>query len=829
MTVSADEILTNAQRNPMSSYGHFDDENREYVITRPDTPLPWINYLGSRDFFGMISNTAGGYCFYKDARMRRLIRYRYNSSPMDSNGRYLYIKDGDSLWSPSWKPLKTPIDYYECRHGAGYTTIRGHKNLLGAEVSYFIPTGDTLEIWDVKLRNMSTAPKTIRLWGFVEWCLWDAWDDQTNFQRNFSIGQVEVENDTVFHKTEYRERRNHFAYFSSSLPTSGFDTSRDQFVGLHNGLHEPQAVFDGACRNSIAYGWAPIAAHQIDLTLAPGEEKRFHFLLGYAENEQEKKFAKPHVINKEPFYQIQKKYASAEHVDAAFTELKQYWRTLFSSYYAKTSNPHVDRMVNMWNPYQCMATFNLSRAASFYESGIGRGMGYRDSNQDVLGFVHIIPERARERILDIAATQLSDGTCYHQYQPLTKQGNAGAGSGFNDDPLWLILSTAAYIKETGDFSILNEEIGFADQKKKKGSLLDHLEISIHYTLEHHGPHDLPLIGHADWNDCLNLNCFSDTPGESFQLAGDANKSDVAESVMIAGLFCAACEELAVIYQHQGAKEKAAETLAHAVKMRQTVLTHGWDGDWFLRAYDAFSRKIGSKENDEGKIFIESQGWCILGGIGLDNGFAAKALESVNKHLATPNGIILQQPAYQAYQNHLGEITSYPPGYKENAGIFTHNNTWIQIAETLIGNGDRAFDYYMSICPSAKDDQIEIYRAEPYVYSQMTAGRDAPTPGEGKNSWLTGTASWSYVAISQYILGVRPGYDGLVIDPCIPNDWKEYSVVRRFRGKIYAITFKNPTGVSKGVRSLIVDGNLVPGQVIPLELGGEQVNVQVIMA
>lgn len=812
----------------MSSYGHFDDENREYVITRPDTPLPWINYLGSRDFFGMISNTAGGYCFYKDARMRRLIRYRYNSAPMDANGRYLYIKDGDVLWNPMWKPLKTPIDYYECRHGAGYTTIRGHKNELGVEITYFIPTADQLELWDVKVRNMSTVTKTVRLWGFVEWCLWDAWDDQTNFQRNFSIGQVEVENDAIFHKTEYRERRNHFAYFASSLPTSGFDTSRDQFIGVYNGLHEPQAVLDGACRNSIAYGWAPVAAHQIDLTLAPGEQKRFHFLLGYAENEQEKKFIKPHVINKEPFYQIREKYASSAQVDAAFSELKAHWQSLLSVYSLKIDNPHVNRMINMWHPYQCMVTFNLSRAASFYESGIGRGMGYRDSNQDVLGFVHMIPERARERILDIAATQLSDGTCYHQYQPLTKKGNSMAGSGFNDDPLWLILSTVFYLKETGDFSILNEQIGFADQEKKKGSLLDHLETSIQYTLEHYGPHGLPLIGHADWNDCLNLNCFSDTPGESFQLAGDANISDVAESVMIAGLFSAACGELSALYQKLGNHDKATEATAHAEEMRRTVLKHGWDGEWFLRAYDAFSRKIGSKENDEGKIFIESQGWCILGGIGLDNGFAEKALESVNKHLATPNGIILQQPAYQTYQNHLGEITSYPPGYKENAGIFTHNNTWIQIAETMLGNGERAFEYYLSICPSSKDSQIDIYRTEPYVYSQMTAGRDAPTPGEGKNSWLTGTASWSYVAISQYILGVRPGYDGLIIDPCIPKEWKEYSVVRRFRGKSYSISIKNPAGVSKGVRSLVVNGKPIQGQIIPLEMGGEQVSVQVIM-
>ena len=812
----------------MSSYGHFDDDNQQYVITRPDTPLPWINYLGSRDFFGIISNTAGGYCFYKDARLRRLTRYRYNSVPLDGNGRYLYIQDGETLWNPMWKPMKTALDYYECRHGAGYTTIRGQKNELGVEITYFIPLEDHLEIWDVKVRNLSNKPKKVRLWGFVEWCLWDAWDDQTNFQRNFSIGQVEAEDDAIFHKTEYRERRNHFAYFASSIPTVGFDTSRDQFVGVHNGLHEPQAVLDGACRNSMAYGWAPIAAHQIDLNLKPGEQQRFHFLLGYAENDPANKFVKLHVINKEPFYKIKEKYAASVQVDAAFGELKSYWRKLLSGYTVNTGNEHVDRMVNMWNQYQCMVTFNMSRAASFYESGIGRGMGYRDSNQDVLGFVHMIPERARERILDIAATQLSDGTCYHQYQPLTKKGNSMAGSGFNDDPLWLILSTAAYLKETGDFSILHEKIGYADVEEKTATLLDHLEISISYTLKHRGPHGLPLIGHADWNDCLNLNCFSDTPGESFQLAGDANKSDVAESVMIAGLFCAAGNELAEIYRQLGRPSKGDEVDVQAEAMRRTVIEHGWDGDWFLRAYDAFGRKIGSKENDEGKIFIESQGWGVLGGIGLNEGFAEKALASVRRHLATPNGIILQQPAYQTYHLHLGEISSYPPGYKENAGIFTHNNTWIQIAETMVGHGEHALEYYLSICPSAKDDRIETYRAEPYVYSQMTAGRDAPTSGEGKNSWLTGTASWSFVAVSQFILGVRPGYDGLIVDPCVPKEWREFMVVRRFRGKTYKINIKNPNGVNKGVREMIVDGQPISGQAVPLTLGGDEVTVQVLM-
>jgi len=809
----------------MNSYGHFDDQNKQYVITRPDTPLPWINYLGSNNFFGLISNTAGGYSFFKDARLRRLTRYRYNNIPLDSNGRYLYIKEGDQLWNPGWKPTKTPLDYYECRHGAGYTIIRGVKNNIGVDTTYFVPLDENLEIWDIKIRNISDEVKKITLWGFVEWCLWDAWDDQTNFQRNFSIGQVEVENDTIFHKTEYRERRNHFAYFSSSEKTAGYDSSRDAFVGIHNGLHEPQAALEGQCRNSTAYGWAPIGVHQIDVELAPGEEKRLYFLLGYIENSKEEKFVAPHVINKKRFYAVKNKFQNAADIDTAFRKLTAYWDDLFSVYKTKTENPHVNRMVNMWNQYQCMVTFNLSRSASYYESGIGRGMGFRDSNQDILGFVHIIPDRARERILDIAATQLSDGTCYHQYQPLTKKGNADAGSGFNDDPLWLVLATVSYVKESGDISILDERIGYADREDKSATLLDHLEISLNYTMKHRGPHKLPLIGHADWNDCLNLNCFSETPGESFQLAGDEG-GDVAESLMIAGLFCAACNEMSDLYDFIGQQNRADDVRRISEEMQQAVRDHGWDGDWFLRAYDAAGEKIGSKENSEGRIFIESQGWCILGKIGLKEGLAEKSLTSVKKYLATANGIILQQPAYQEYHSELGEITSYPPGYKENAGIFTHNNTWIQIAETLLGHGDQAFEYYLSICPSKKEEQIETYRAEPYVYSQMTAGRDAPTPGEAKNSWLSGTASWSFVVISQYILGVKPTLNGLEIDPCIPSDWKEYSVTRKFRGKTYTINVENPHGVSKGVKKILVNGKEISGTVIPLNFSGVELNVDV---
>jgi cellobiose phosphorylase len=795
-------------------YGYFDDKQKEYVITRPDTPLPWFNYLGTENFYGIISNTAGGYCFYQDARMRRLTRYRYNNIPMDSNGRYLYIKDGDSIWNPMWKPMRVPLDRYECHHGPGYTRIIGEKNELEISTLFFIPLEARHEIWHVQVTNKSKSPKKIRLWSYVEWCLWEANDDMTNFQRNYSTGQVEIENGTIFHITEYRERRNHYGYFTSSEPVSGYDSSRDAFVGVHQGLDAPQAVMQGSCKNSTAYGWLPIGVHQIDLELKPGETRTINFLLGYGENPPEKKFLENKKIRKDEFEQVKSKYSKTADVLAAFEAHKKYWNDLLSSYQVESPDTIVNRMTNIWNQYQCMVTFNMSRSTSMYESGIGRGFGYRDSNQDILGFVHIIPSRARQRILDLAATQLSNGMCFHQYQPLTKKGNADIGGGFNDDPLWLILSVAAYIKETGDAGILDEKCGFADVPNTQATLLDHLHVSLQYTMNNRGPHGLPLIGHADWNDCLNLNCFSTTPGESFQLAGHIENDRVAESVMIAGLFCNACDEMAGILKNIGKGGQADEYLSQGENMRKVILEHGWDGEWFLRAYDSYGKKLGSSENTEGKIFIESQGWGVLGGVGLDNGYAKKALDSVRKHLATPNGIILQQPAFHTYHVHLGEVSSYPPGYKENAGIFTHNNTWIQIAETIIGRGDQAMEYYKSICPPTKEDQIDIYRSEPYVYSQMTAGRDAPTPGEGKNSWLTGTVAWSFVTLSQYILGVRPDFDGLIIDPCIPSSWKEYTVVRKFRNSVYTITVKNPKNVNKGVKSLTLDGKVLSGTKVP---------------
>jgi cellobiose phosphorylase len=809
-------------KNP---YGYFDDANREYVIKRPDTPLPWLNYLGQDDFFGVCTNTGGGYTFWRDAKLRRLTRYRYNNIPMDLGGRYLYIRDGGCVWNPGWKPVKTPLDRYECRHGLGYTRIVGEKDGIEVTQLCFVPPGETAEVWQVTVRNAGTREKCITIFSFIEFCLFEALNDMTNYQRTYSIGEVEVEGGAIYHKTEYRERRSHYALFACTREVDGFDTSRDAFVGVHNGLHEPQAVLAGACTGSLAHGWNPVGAHQINLTLAPGESQSFAFVLAYVDNDGLEKFSAPGVINKERGRALVERYSQPGAVDAAFSGLREFWDGLLTNFQMECPDVAANRMGNVWNQYQCLATFNLSRSASGYETGIGRGMGFRDSNQDILGFVHMIPGRARQRILDIAGTQLSDGTCYHQYQPLTKKGNAEIGGDFYDDHLWLVLSTCAYIKETGDLSILDEAAGYADTPGSGESLLHHLETSISYTLGHRGPNGLPLIGHADWNDCLNLNCFSTEPNESFQTAGDVAGS-TAESVMIAGLFLRAAREMEELYQFLGKSAEAARHAAHHAGMLSAVEARAWDGAWYRRAYDAQGNPVGSQENDEGKIFIESQGWCVLGGAGMDNGRALQALESVHEHLNTPHGIILQQPAYRTYHLELGEVSSYPPGYKENAGIFCHNNTWIHIAWCLLGKGDRAFEYYRSICPAAKEDIIETYRCEPYVYAQMIAGRDAPTHGEAKNSWLTGTAAWTFVALSQYILGIRPEFGGLRIDPCIPDAWPGFSATRKFRGATYEIIVRRASpGDSRG---MLVDGLSVEGCLVPPAAPRATVRVEVRM-
>ncbi|HCG85913.1 MAG TPA: glycosyl transferase [Lachnospiraceae bacterium] len=808
-------------------FGYFDDANREYVITTPKTPLPWINYLGCNDFFSLISNTCGGYSFYKDAKLLRLTRYRYNDTPNDVNGKYFYIKDGDTIWNPGWKPTKTELDSYECRHGIGYSRFISSKNDVQASVLAFVPMNDTCEINQVKLTNNSSSVKTLSLFSYVEWCLWNADDDMKNFQRNFSTGEVEIVNSTIFHKTEYRERRNHYAVYSVNAKIDGFDTIRDEFLGAYNGTDDPTAVKNGACTNSVASGWQPIASHQINITLNPGETRSFVFVLGYIENPEDEKWESKGVVNKKRAYEMLDRYKTDADVDKAFAELNEYWNGLLSKYTVKSSNDKVDRMVNIWNQYQCMVTFNMSRSASYYESGIGRGMGFRDSCQDLLGFVHLIPDRARERIIDIASTQFQDGSAYHQYQPLTKKGNSDIGSGFNDDPLWLIAGTSAYVRETGDTTILTEMVPYDNDMSVATPLMGHLKRSFDYTVNHKGPHNLPLIGRADWNDCLNLNCFSEHPGESFQTFGPS-EGPVAESVFIAGMFVKYGEEYAQLCELMGDRKEADYAREEVAKMYDAVLKDGWDGDWFVRAYDAYGQKIGSRECEEGQIYIESNGFCSLAGIGVKEGLAKKALDSVKEKLDTKYGVMILQPAYTRYHLELGEISSYPPGYKENAGIFCHNNPWVSIAETVIGRGDRAFEIYQKTCPAYCEEFSEIHRTEPYVYSQMVAGRDAKFHGEAKNSWLTGTAAWTFVNVSQYILGVYPTHNGLSIDPCVPKDFGDFELTRKFREGTYNIKVQNPDKVEKGIKSITVDGKAIDGCVIPYVKGKETYDVVVTM-
>lgn len=827
-------------------YGHFDDAAREYVIETPATPLPWINYLGNEDFFSLISNTGGGYSFYKDAKLRRITRYRYNNVPSDNGARNYYIShmaaDGTPIetWSPTFLPAKTTLDAYRCRHGIGYTVFEAERAGVASTLTAFVPLHTPAEINRLDLTNHGAVSVTLNVTGAVEWCLWNALDDSSNFQRNFSTGEVEVErtaeSTVIYHKTEFKERRNHYAFFGVHAPTVGFDTSRDEFLGRFNGWDTPQVIAEGRAHDSVAHGWSPIAAPCVHVELKPGETRTLVFMLGYIEVDSADKWEDPNdpakvgIINKRPAHEMFDRFADPAAVDAAFAELNAYWRTLLSTYSVDSGDEKFDRMVNIWNQYQCMVTFNMSRSASYYESGTGRGMGFRDSNQDLLGFVHLIPQRARERIIDIASTQLPDGSAWHQYQPLTKRGNADIGGGFNDDPLWLVASVFAYLAETGDISILNEPVPFNNEEDSEQPLLEHLRRSINFTMQHRGPHGLPLIGRADWNDCLNLNCFSSEPGESFQTV-ENNDTGVAESVFIAGMFVLYGRQYAEILEHFGADcgmsadDVAAETATvreAVMQIEQATETAGWDGEWFLRAYDAYSRPVGSHTDTEGQIYIEPQGMCVMAGIGLKDGKAQQALKSVKDRLTCDWGTAILAPPYSTYRIELGEISSYPRGYKENGGIFCHNNPWISIANAITGNDEEAFEIYRRTCPAYIEDKSDVHRTEPYVYCQMVAGPEAPATGEGKNSWLTGTAAWTFVDVSQFLLGVAPTFDGLRVEPHLPSVFTDLIVTRVFRGVTYTIHM-----VRTGSRSLMVAGTAIAGNVVPLPADGvRHVNVEV---
>jgi len=768
----------------MGKYGYFDETRREFVITRPDTPTPWINYLGSEEYCALMSNTAGGYSFHQDPRDKRITRFRYNSIPPDRPGRYIYVtepKTGE-YWSATWQPVVGRKNYkYECRHGLGYTVVKSKYKGISTQTTYFVPLGENLEFWALRITNDTNRSRKLKLFTYAEFCLWHAEMDMTDFQYTLNIAKARREGNAIFHETEYAPNAGRFnlAFFASNKRISGHDCDREAFIGPYRSEENPLAVTEGKSFNSFASGGNPVASVSLDVSLKKGESKEIIFMLGVASKKNEAKA-------------LIKKYSKPNAVRRSLESLKTYWEDSLGTYQARTPDEDVNAMVNTWNQYQCRTTFNWSRFASYYEAGIGRGMGFRDSNQDTLGVVHTIPKRVKVRIKELASNQFKNGSSYHKFFPLTKTGEKG---GYSDDPLWLILSTAGYVKETRDFAFLNEHVKYIDGGK--GSVYEHLKRAIDFVESEKGPKGFTLMRFADWNDCLNLGIDNER----------------AETAWVPELEYLAIMEFIRLAEARKNKKDVRKYSALAAKIKKNFNKKAWDGSWYIRGIDRHGKAVGSKKNKKGKIYLNTQTWAVMSGIAGEK-TARVAMDMVKRYLDTKHGIMLMAPAYDEFDPVLGAITTFAPGLKENGGIFCHSNPWAMIAEAKLGRGDRAFEYYKKILPSVKNRIADTHKTECYIYSQFITGRDNPHFGKARNSWLTGTAAWNMVAISQYILGVRPEYKGLAVDPCIPHKWKEFSVRRKFRNAIYEIEVTNPEGISNGVKSLIVDGRRIEGNIIP---------------
>lgn len=760
-------------------YGYFDRKAREYVITRPDTPTPWINYIGSGKYGGIVTNTGGGYSFHRDPQNRRITRYRYNNLPMDRPGRYIYVRDRitGEYWNPGYQPVQRKLDAYRCRHGMGYTVIEGEYRGIAADVTYFVPDDRDFEIWLVHIRNLGHTERKLQVFSYSEFCFWDAVKDQQNVDWVQQINQGRYNDGIITWHPHHFDSE--CAFFATNAEINSFDTNLEAFIGRYRCESNPIAVETGACSNSISYRMNGVGAFCIDLDLKAREEKEIIFILGYTDDKR--------TIRDE----IQS-YLNVDYAKEALARLKDYWEEYLDNLYAETPDEDMNLFVNTWNQYQCKITFNWSRFVSMYQLGLGRGMGTRDSAQDTLGVMHSIPEQASELLKKLIHCQYTDGRVYHLFFPLTGEGGEGDApivkyDWYSDDHLWLPLAVNAYLKETGNFEFLNSIVLYNDNKTED-TVWEHLKKAMEFTYNHRGPHNLALIGRADWNDTLNLDLGN----------------GIAESVFTSMLFCRAALEMIEIAEYTGEKELARMYRNWYEEMKKAINESCWDGEWYVRAFDDDGNVMGSKNCEYGKIFINSQPWAVLSQVAPEE-YAGKCLGSVYQHLNTKYGIVKVYPAYPKYDPKIGGMTTFPPGAKENGGIFAHTNPWVMIAECLMGNGNRAYEYYTQILPARRNDDVDLFEVEPYVYCQNILGKEHPQFGTGRNSWLTGTAAWNMVAVSQYILGVRPEYDSLTVDPCIPSEWKGFKVRRKFRGCTYNIEVKNPDGVCRGVKKIIVDG------------------------
>jgi N,N'-diacetylchitobiose phosphorylase len=783
-------------------YGYFDDAGREYVIEKPDTPMSWVNYLGTAEYCGIISNNASGYGFYKSPKSSRMLRFRFNSIPMDRPGRYIYIRDDEDgdYWSASWQPVGKPLDSFRtiCRHGLGYTRFESEYKGIKTDYRVFVPIDKPVEIWELEVENKSDRERELSLFTYAEWCFWNMNQDLTNFQYILYTCRMDYKDDVVDYSIRLWPMNEPKAFMASTLPVASFETDREEFIGRYRHEGNPIAVERGWNANTIAVGGNPCASVQNRLKLKPGEKAYAVYIVGIGDA---KTFGQ----------ECKRLYSDRANVEKEFDKVRQYWDRRLSAYTCSTPSPLVNSMVNIWNQYQCHTTFNWSRSASFNEAGGRDGLGYRDTNQDTLGVMHSIPGLCRDKIIDLLKGQISNGAAMHGLQPLTwEQGPHNVPPEqhiFSDDHLWLLLSVPAYIRETGEMDFLGLKVPYCDEGE--ATVFEHLKQALEFSWGKRGPHGLLLGLAADWNDCINL-------------------KGRGESIWSTFLYFRALTEFIELAERAGHKDDAVYYRKYRDEIAGNLDKYAWDGKWFLRGYLDSGKKLGGQESDQSKIFINSQTWAVVSGAASEEK-GLRAMDSLKEYLATEHGIVKNYPAYRETDLEVGAITSFPPGLKENAGIFCHANTWAIIAECLLGRGDRAFEYYLAFLPAARNDIADIYTMEPYVYSQFITGKEHPYKfGRARNSWLTGTASWSFVAVSQYILGVRPSYDGLVVDPCIPCDWDGFRVRRVFRGKVFDIEVKNPDRVSKGVASLAVNGRKLDGTLIPFDMMQDSNNVEVVL-
>lgn len=779
-------------------WGHFDPEAREYVITDPRTPTPWMNYLFNEDYYSLISNTGGGYSFYKSARDYRLLRMRLNSVPHDRPGRYIYVRDRDSgtYWSTGWAPVMPALETYRyrCRHGFGYTIIEGATQNISTEVTYTVAREAPLEVWACRIHNTGRTARRLTLFSYAEFCLFQAWHDMQNFQYTHNVARCEVEPQIIHHVTAAYDRP-WYAFAGVSEPATGFDTDREVFLG--DGYHteaNPHVVQTGQSTGSRINGGNPIASFAYDLELAPDEAREWVVVLGVdpegasGARQAVKKYARPGIG----------------------TELVDAWRTHWSDCLAanqiETPDTDFNLVVNQWLAYQSQVTFRVSRGPSIYEGGIGRGMGTRDSSQDILGALCLTPHAPRTLLLELAGIQFREGSMYHQFFPLSAEGDGG--NSFSDDALWFVMAVTEYLKASGDMALLAEPVRWADDPEP-APLLDHLKAAVDYTDRMRGPHGLPLILLADWNDMLQISGM--TWGDDHH--GRDNLR--AESVMVAFLYRYALTALEELLLHIDQADQAAAYRSRITELQGAIDAHAWDGKWYRRAFDNDGRVVGGQGDSFAEVWLNAQTWAVLSGSARGDR-AKKAMQVVTERLETPYGLILLDPPYTTWQAQSPSITTYPPGLKENGGIFCHTNPWAVIAHCLLGNGDQAMDYFRRIMPTTHQAMQATYQAEPYVYAQMIAGRHHPQFGRARNSWLTGAVAWNYVAACNHILGVQPTYTGVRFAPCLPREWPSCRVQRRIRDIDFDIHITQETDQSANPAMPItvvceqaeVEGNLV---------------------